>query len=70
MQKYISRGASRFKGSTHAIRGGQSGSENIVSSNANIGENPMLQKLKGSFTKFIQKGKLGLKIRQKSVVDG
>jgi hypothetical protein len=30
----------------------------------------MLQKLKGSFTKFIQEGKLGLKIRQKSVVDG
>ncbi|MCD9641257.1 hypothetical protein HAX54_027348 [Datura stramonium] len=42
--------------------GGRSRSENVVLSNANIGENPMPQKPKGSSTRFVHGGLFGLEI--------
>lgn len=35
---------------------GQNGSENVGSSNENIGENPMLRKSKVSFARVVHKG--------------
>ena len=42
--------------STSASRCGQSGSENVGLSNANIGENPMPRKPKGSSARFVHGG--------------
>ncbi|KAI8537625.1 hypothetical protein RHMOL_Rhmol09G0038600 [Rhododendron molle] len=42
--------------STRASSGGRSGSENVGLSNANIGENPMPPKPKGSSTRFVHGG--------------
>ena len=43
-------------GSASASRCGQSGSENVGLSNANIGENPMPRKPKGSSARFVHGG--------------
>ncbi|KAJ0088700.1 hypothetical protein Patl1_33050 [Pistacia atlantica] len=43
---------SALGGSTRASGGGRSGSENVGLSNANIGENPMPRKPKGSSTSY------------------
>ena len=45
-----------LEGSTRESNGGQSGSENVGLSNANIGENPMPRKPKGSFARFVHGG--------------
>ena len=42
--------------SARVSRCGRSGSENVGLSNANIGENPMPRKPKGSFTRFVHGG--------------
>nr|GMD65600.1 unnamed protein product [Ipomoea batatas] len=42
--------------SLRASRGGRSGSENVGLSNANIGENPMPRKPKGSSARFVHGG--------------
>ena len=47
---------SALEGSTRESSGGQSGSENVGLSNANIGENPMPRKPKGSFARFVHGG--------------
>ena len=47
---------SALEGSISASRCGRSGSENVGLSNANIGENPMPRKPKGSFTRFVHEG--------------
>ncbi|KAL8532889.1 hypothetical protein ACS0TY_009191 [Phlomoides rotata] len=47
---------SALKGSFRASGGGRSGSENVGLSNANIGENPMPQKPKGSSARFVHGG--------------
>ncbi|KAG2689872.1 hypothetical protein I3760_09G160600 [Carya illinoinensis] len=52
----ISRGRSALGGSTCASSSGQSGSKNVDLSNANIGENPMPRKPKGSSTRFVHRG--------------
>ena len=43
-------------GSIGASRAGRSGSENVGLSNANIGENPMPRKPKGSSARFVHGG--------------
>ena len=47
---------SALEGSTRASSGGRSGSENVDLSNANIGENPMPRKPKGSSARFVHRG--------------
>eukprot|EP01018_Ginkgo_biloba_P037947 Gb_09046 [translate_table: standard] len=47
---------SALEGSTSASRCAQSGSENVGLSNANIGENPMPRKPKGSSARFVHGG--------------
>ncbi|CAL1406428.1 unnamed protein product [Linum trigynum] len=47
---------SALEGSTCASDGGRSGSENVGLSNANIGENPMPRKPKGSYARFVHVG--------------
>ncbi|KAI9119454.1 hypothetical protein K1719_009330 [Acacia pycnantha] len=47
---------SALKGRTHASSGGRSGSESVGLSNANISENPMPRKPKGSSTRFVHGG--------------
>ncbi|KAF8024343.1 hypothetical protein BT93_F1510 [Corymbia citriodora subsp. variegata] len=47
---------SDIEGSTRESRGGRSGSENVDLSNANIGENPMSRKPKGSSARFVHGG--------------
>ena len=47
---------SALKGSTRKSSGGQSGSENVSLSNANIRENPMPRKPKSSSTRFVHGG--------------
>ncbi|EXB80853.1 hypothetical protein L484_020111 [Morus notabilis] len=49
-------GAFRLEGSTRASSGRRSGSENVGLSNANIGENPMPRKPKGSSARFVHGG--------------
>nr|VDD22532.1 unnamed protein product [Brassica rapa] len=57
MSKCIGRGAFRLRGgSNRASGGGRSGSENVGLSNANIGENPMPRKPKGSSARFVHGG--------------
>ncbi|KAH7855066.1 hypothetical protein Vadar_020885 [Vaccinium darrowii] len=50
------RECSALEESTHASNGGGSGSENVGLSNANIGENPMPRKPKGSSARFVHEG--------------
>ncbi|KAL0381428.1 UNVERIFIED_CONTAM: hypothetical protein Sangu_0207100 [Sesamum angustifolium] len=45
-----------LEGSLHASSCGRSGSENVGLSNANIGENPMPRKPKGSSARFVHEG--------------
>ncbi|KAL2247865.1 UNVERIFIED_CONTAM: hypothetical protein Sindi_2638800 [Sesamum indicum] len=47
---------SALEGSPRASSGGRSGSENVGLSNANIGENPMPRKPKGSSARFVHGG--------------
>ncbi|PIN19311.1 hypothetical protein CDL12_08011 [Handroanthus impetiginosus] len=47
---------SALEGSPHASSGGRSGSENAGLSNANIGENTMPLKPKGSSARFVHRG--------------
>ncbi|KAL8481674.1 hypothetical protein ACS0TY_027979 [Phlomoides rotata] len=47
---------SALEGSFRASGGGRSGSENVGLSNANIGENPMPRKPKGSSARFVHGG--------------
>ncbi|CAN0913304.1 hypothetical protein LINGRAHAP2_LOCUS27842 [Linum grandiflorum] len=47
---------SALGGSTRASGSGQSGSENVGLSNANIAENPMPRKPKGSSARFVHGG--------------
>lgn len=47
---------SALVGSARVSRYGQSGSENVGLSNANIGENPMPRKPKGSSARFVHGG--------------
>nr|VDD24532.1 unnamed protein product [Brassica rapa] len=47
---------SALGGSNRASGGGRSGSENVGLSNANIGENPMPRKPKGSSARFVHGG--------------
>jgi hypothetical protein len=47
---------SALEGSTSVSRCGRSGSENVGLSNANIGENPMPRKPKGSSARFVHGG--------------
>jgi len=47
---------SALERSTRTSRVGRSRSENVGLSNANIGENPMPQKPKGSSTRFVHGG--------------
>ncbi|KAL2224739.1 UNVERIFIED_CONTAM: hypothetical protein Sindi_3058500, partial [Sesamum indicum] len=49
-------GAFRLRGKPRASSGGRSGSENVGLSNANIGENPMPRKPKGSSARFVHGG--------------
>ncbi|KAK7234876.1 hypothetical protein RIF29_46566 [Crotalaria pallida] len=48
---------SALEGRTRASSGGRSGSENVGLSNANVGENPMPRKPKGSSARFCRKVK-------------
>ncbi|CAJ1978098.1 unnamed protein product, partial [Sphenostylis stenocarpa] len=47
---------SALEGRTRASSAGRSGSENVGLSNANVGENPMPRKPKGSSARFIHRG--------------
>ncbi|TKY46756.1 hypothetical protein E2542_SST28804 [Spatholobus suberectus] len=47
---------SALEGRTRASSGGRSGSENVGLSNANVGENPMPRKPKGSSARFVHGG--------------
>ena len=47
---------SALGGSTSVSRCGRGGSENVGLSNANIGENPMPRKPKGSSARFVHGG--------------
>jgi hypothetical protein len=47
---------SALERSLRASSGGRSGSENVGLSNANIGENPMPRKPKGSSARFVHGG--------------
>ncbi|KAL2225251.1 UNVERIFIED_CONTAM: hypothetical protein Sindi_2989400 [Sesamum indicum] len=52
----VGQGAFRLRGKPRASSGGRSGSENVGLSNANIGENPMPRKPKGSSARFVHGG--------------
>ncbi|KAK7321890.1 hypothetical protein VNO80_35353 [Phaseolus coccineus] len=47
---------SALEGRTRASSAGRSGSENVGLSNANVGENPMPRKPKGSSARFVHGG--------------